>query len=272
MEKLQVAIEKARAQREEARQNVAQNPAEEQLIETPGDVWAELPSFDLKPRVVRKNLLVSYNAGEDAGPFDMLRTRIIQHATKNSWRRVALVSPQKGSGKSTTTANLAFSFGRQRDKKTLVLDLDLRRCGLSRILGQKCKHSMATVLQREIEFSEHGLRFGDNVAFGLNNGPIGNSSEILQSNRARESLDEIDNCFNPDIVLFDLPPLLGADDTFGFLKNVDCALLIAEADKTTIAQIDVAERQLAELTNVMGVVLNKSRYLGNDDGYEYSNG
>lgn len=272
MEKLQVAIEKARAQRDDATQSALQNPVEEQLTDIHGDVWSELPSFELKARAVRRNLLVSYKAGVDAGPFDMLRTRILQHAAKNNWRRVALVSPHTGSGKSTTTANLAFSFGRQRDKNTLVLDFDLRRGGLSRILGQQCKHNMALVMQGEVPFSEHGLRFGGNVAFGLNNGPISNSSEILQSNKARDCLMEIDERYSPDITLFDLPPLLGADDTFGFLKNVDCALLIAEADKTTIAQIDVAERQLAELTNVMGVVLNKSRYMGKDAGYEYSYG
>ena len=272
MEKLQVAIEKARAQREEAHQTAVQTPVEEQPNEILGDVWAELPSFELKPRLVRRNLLVSYNAGVNAGPYDMLRTRIIQQAAKNNWRKVAIVSPHKGSGKSTTTANLAFSFGRQQDKKTLVLDLDLRRGGLTKILGQKCKYSMASVMQGDIKFSDHGLRFGNNVAFGLNNGPISNSSEILQSAKAQECLVEIDARYNPDITLFDLPPLLGADDTFGFLKNVDCALLVAEADKTTIAQIDVAERQLAELTNVLGVILNKSRYMSKDVGYEYNYG
>jgi len=127
-------------------------------------------------------------------------------------------------------------------------------------------------MQGDIKFSDHGLRFGNNVAFGLNNGPISNSSEILQSAKAQECLAEIDARYNPDITLFDLPPLLGADDTFGFLKNVDCALLVAEADKTTIAQIDVAERQLAELTNVLGVILNKSRYMSKDVGYEYNYG
>jgi len=272
MEKLQVAIEKARAQRDEVQKVPEPTTVDEGPYELKADAWADLPAFDLKPRLVRRNLLVSYKAGAEAGPYDMLRTRILQQAANNKWRRIAIVSPHMASGKTTTVANLAFSFGRQRDKRTLVLDLDLRRCGLTKILGQKVKHNMADILECSVPFSEHGMRFGSNVAFGLNSGPVKNSSEILQSSKARECLEKIEDHYNPDILMFDMPPLLGADDTYGFLKNVDCALLLAEADKTTTDQIDVAERQLAELTNVMGVVLNKSRYMGKDDGYEYQYG
>jgi hypothetical protein len=32
-------------------------------------------------------------------------------------------------------------------------------------------------------------------------------------------------------------------------------------------QIDTAERQVAELTNILGIVLNKCRYTSEDDGY-----
>ena len=65
---------------------------------------------------------------------------------------------------------------------------------------------------------------------------------------------------------------------FGFLKNADCALFLIEAERTTLDQIDSAERQLAELTAVMGVVLNKCRHgdaaygYGYGYGYEYAKG
>ena len=46
-------------------------------------------------------------------------------------------------------------------------------------------------------------------------------------------------------------------------------LLIAAAEKTTIKEIDACERELSSQTNVMGVVLNKCRYMGEDYGYGY---
>ena len=270
MERLHAAIEKARRQRQSAPSDPVAAarpvvPASESLT----NAWSALQRLDVPAAQIRKSRLVAYDGGHDAGPYDLLRTRILQQAQKNNWRRVAVVSPHSECGKTTTVANLAFSFGRQKDLRTLALDFDLRRVGLARVLGQQCRHTMADILERRVPFSEHGLLHGTNVAIGLNAGPVRNPSEVLQNQQTRDVLDEIEATYQPDIVLFDMPPLMSSDDNFGFLKNVDCALILAEADRTTTAQIDLAERQVSELTNVMGVVLNKCRYATEGYGYDY---
>ena len=101
--------------------------------------WVAPKLISVRPIDVRRNRLVALGGGVGAAPFDMLRTRILQQARKNDWRRVAVVSPHSACGKSTTVANLAFSFSRQTDVRTVVLDFDLRRAGLTRILGQECR-------------------------------------------------------------------------------------------------------------------------------------
>jgi hypothetical protein len=63
--------------------------------------------------------------------------------------------------------------------------------------------------------------------------------------------------------------MLAGDDAIGFLHNVDCALLVAAAGSTTIAQVDACERDIAAHTNVLGVTLNKCRYLDKDQAYGY---
>ena len=80
-------------------------------------------------------------------------------------------------------------------------------------------------------------------------------------------VDEIEAQFRPDIMIFDTPPLFAGDDTMAFLDQVDCALLIAEAEKSTIEDIDKCEQELAARTNVLGVVLNKCRYLSRHEEY-----
>ena len=45
-------------------------------------------------------------------------------------------------------------------------------------------------------------------------------------------------------------------------------LLVAAAEVTPMDRIDVAERQLSELTNVMGIVLNRCRYNAGAHSYE----
>jgi hypothetical protein len=54
-----------------------------------------------------------------------------------------------------------------------------------------------------------------------------------------------------------------------FHQHYDCALLVAAAEVSTLDEIDKCERELAEHTNVMGVILNKCRYTTEKYGYYY---
>ena len=57
-------------------------------------------------------------------------------------------------------------------------------------------------------------------------------------------------------MIFDMPSILVGDNTRAFLKNVDCALIIVRANGTRYGHFDACEREIAEHTNVLGVVLN----------------
>ena len=74
--------------------------------------------------------------------------------------------------------------------------------------------------------------------------------------------------YSDDLVLFDAAPLLASDDTAAFLDFVDAAILVAAAEETSIDEVDLAESEVAASTNVLGVVLNKSRYSSSTHGYE----
>lgn len=275
MDRLQQAIQKAREERE-SRQSQPLPPVDDPLRSQPSeelgsteDLWLSVPEIRIEQRAVSRNRLLSYRGGPDATPYDMLRTKMMQQILSNGWRRVALTSPYSGCGKSTATANLAFSLSRQEDLRTIVIDFDMRRRGLAEILKQTGSHSMADVIQGKVPFHEHALRYSDNVIFGLNYTSTRNPAEILQSRRMIEFLEQLEADFKPDIILFDTPPMMVSDDSHGFLRNVDCALLLAAAEETSIDHIDVAEQQLAELTKVMGIVLNKCRYISGAFGNEY---
>ncbi|WP_171239000.1 CpsD/CapB family tyrosine-protein kinase [Ruegeria sp. HKCCA5763] len=276
MDRLQQAIQKAREERDSRQvqpqslkltQNEHPDPVPPESVGE--DLWLALPEIKIESRLIPRKRLMSFGGGADATPYDMLRTKMLQQALSNGWRRVALTSPYSGCGKSTTAANLAFSLGRQEDLRTIVVDFDMRRRGLAEILKQTGTSSMSDVIQGSVPFHEHALRYGNNVIFGLNYTATRNPAEILQSRKTIEMLEFLEAEYKPDIILFDTPPLMASDDSHGFLRNVDCALLLAAAEETSIDHIDVAERQLAELTNVMGIVLNKCRYISGAFGYEY---
>ncbi|MQY44126.1 exopolysaccharide biosynthesis protein [Epibacterium sp. SM1969] len=276
MERLQVAIEKARALRGQT------NPVRErgtvaEMDEAPelgpvAEAWEALTPLTLNNRSLTRNRVRTMDQGSESAPFDLLRTRMLQLCKQNSWRRVAIVSPHAACGKSTTALNLAFSLARQQDLHSLVFDFDMRRAGLTKMLEQTVAHDISAVLEGSVSFAEQGLRYGDNVGFGLGgSSKVKNPSEILQSQQTKAVLDEIEASYQPDLMLFDMPPLLASDDNFGFLQNVDCALIMVAAEETRMSQIDLAERQVAELTNVMGVVLNKCRHTAHSQhAYDYN--
>jgi Mrp family chromosome partitioning ATPase len=93
-------------------------------------------------------------------------------------------------------------------------------------------------------------------------------TSVLLSHKTHAVLKEIEETYAPDVMIFDLPPVLVSDDTRAFLKDVDCALIVAKAEATSASQIDTCEREIAEQTNVLGVVLNQCRHVGDTDyGY-----
>jgi capsular exopolysaccharide synthesis family protein len=273
MERLQAAIEKARVQREGAAlvSDRVNTPVAASMPSTSAeatDLWGALRPVNTEGLRRQSRQLVTLQPGAPSAPFDILRTRIAQQAQANGWKRIAVTSPHSGCGKTMTTANLAFSFGRHAEQRTLVIDFDMRRGTLAKTLGQTPTHNMGDVLEGRISFADHALRHGDNVAFGLNGSSVKNPSELLQSTLTRDALTAIEAAWQPDLVLFDVPPLRATDDSIGFLRQVDAAIIIVAAEETPMSQIDVAERQVAELTNVMGIVLNKCRIMDGDYGYE----
>lgn len=271
MERLQAAIEKAREQRDgqKTRHNTAKPMAvpvsQPTALKT---AWETVPEIILRRGLMRRNRVVTFQSSPEAAPHDILRTRLIQQAHANNWRRIAIVSPHSACGKSTTVANLAFGLGRQSGIRSIAFDFDLRRCGLTRLLGQKGRIPMSDVLEGRVPFTEVARRYGQNLIFGLGFGTSNRSAEILQNEGTRDFLEEIETTYAPDLMIFDLPPMSSSDDNFGFLIHVDAALIVIEAEITSMTQVDVAERQVADLTNVMGMVLNKCRYVSGAYGYE----
>ena len=71
----------------------------------------------------------------------------------------------------------------------------------------------------------------------------------------------------PDVILIDMPPMLVSDSLMALAPHLDCVLLVAAAENTRLDEVDKCEHDLAEQTNVLGVVLNKCRYMGEDYGY-----
>lgn len=271
VERLKHAIEKARNQRgqTEPKRRV---PARAAAPEPPraGSSWDELRELDIDLEKLRESRVVTHDKSHPAHiAFDLLRTRLLKVFKDNGWRSVAITSPTKGCGKTLVSANLAFSLARQPDLRTVVMDLDLRAPNLARTLRCRNAPQMAWFLSGRDPVESAMQRVGHNLALGLNSERVNNSSEMIQDEKAAAALAMIEERLEPDVIIYDLPPMLVSDDALAFIPYADCVLLIAAAGQTTAHQIEECERQFSGQTNFLGVLLNKAEAPASVDKYEY---
>ena len=270
MEKLEAALAKAREARMSSRLGVDGTPiAPRSATSTRDTDWTTLPEVTISAEQIQQGRIAALSGGKDATPYDMLRSRTIRMMKDATWRRIAITSPNAACGKTTVSLNLALSLARQKDTRVMLIDLDLRRPTLHQLMGHKPSRSIHEVLEEKADFADVAVRIGDNLIVAGNAAPARHAAEILHSAQSRDVLARIEAQWRPDIMMFDMSPMLASDDNVGFLSNVDCALLVAAAESTTLQNIDICEKELAQLTNVLGVVLNKCRYMDSSSGYGY---
>lgn len=262
MEKLQKALERARREREDVMETPHRARGKAGQVAAPRpEVWDTLTQMDLDPERLRANRVFTYAPNQEGQVFDVLRTKVFLMMKQKNWKRIAIISPDQGCGKTTVSCNLAIGFGRQQELNTLLLDLDLRQPGVARVLEGTPEHDIGDVLQGDVPAHEQMLRYGDNVGVMMAKKPIADPTRLLLSSSTFDVIDKIQRDFAADIMIFDLPPMLMAGgDARAILKNMDCALIIARAEVTKTSRLDICEREVGEFTNVMGIVLNDCRH------------
>lgn len=282
MDRLSEAISKARAARGEGpAQNlpavIPKSPASRSQMNTAhreeiSARWQALKQVSLGRAQLDRALIVAKDGGPNSAPFDMLRTKVLHQMRTNGWRRIGITSPLMGCGKSTVALNLAFSFARNPEMRIMLLDADLRRPSIATMLGITPSASLFSVLARRVQFEGCALAFGPNLCFATNGRPHRSPSELMQLAQVAEELDRIDADYDPDVMLFDLAPILQTDDALTVLQRLDAVIIVAAAEVTSIKELDQCEADVAANTNVLGVVLNKARDVGQDYGYGYAPG
>lgn len=272
MEKIQSAISKARAARQSQTGGAARvGPGARHM---PGrshveEAWESLPMMEPDVKRLIAQRVVTVEKAREAAYFDKLRTRMLHHMQTNGWRRVAITSPGAASGKSTTVLNLGFSLARQMTSRVMLCEMDLRKPSLRRILQLKTERNFTEVVRGNGTFAEHGVRIRPNLALGMARNYVEQSAELLQNPDLGRRLDEIEAQYDPTMMIFDMPPFQVSDDMMAFADKVDCVLIMAAAERTKMAELDACEREISNVTNVLGVVLNKCRYEPAESKYEY---
>ena len=98
--------------------------------------------------------------------------------------------------------------------------------------------------------------------------PMSQSSEMLSSPRMLELVRSLENEQPKRIIVFDMPPVLAADDVLAFAPQLDSLLLVIGEGATGRDALRSAKEVLAEM-NLLGVVLNRSAERDDKAYYSY---
>lgn len=267
MEKLQAALAKARSSRLTPTGPTSAVPvaprrqpsAAPQSGPGPDQAWNAVPRVDLAPAVLRRHRIVSREATTDSTPFDILRTKVLIQMQQNGWTRLAITSPEPDSGKTTLACNLALGLGRQSSMRSMLFDFDLGSPSVHKFFDLNIRYGLPEVIVGNIDFSKQAVRVTENVITSVSPHPEKDPTRYLMMDRTTELLNDVQNEFAPDVMIFDLPSALSSDKALAFLKNVDCALIVARAEQTRFRLLDRCETEVAANTNILGVALNGCR-------------
>jgi capsular exopolysaccharide synthesis family protein len=212
----------------------------------------------LDPAILYENHVIT----DDIEPvvqtsYKMLRTRTLQRLRTNSWRTLAVTSATQGDGKSLTAINLAMSLAGDVNYNVCLVDLDLRHSSVANYLGLTPKFGVSDCLQNNVPIEKVLIRTDiDRFVVLPNVRTVTNSSELISSPSMYDLAARLMTDPNR-IIIYDMPPLLAADDMLAFERIPDAILLVTAEGKTR--RTDTLKAcELLENSNVIGTVLNHS--------------
>jgi len=231
-------------------------------------------------RLRELNMLVpDSNMGADVrGEYRRIKRPLLSNAFGRSaslvdqGNLIMVTSSVPGEGKTYTAVNLALTIAQERDNTVLLVDGDVTKQGVSRMLGvEKYRPDLTDLLASDSMPIEDALIKTD--VPGLVLLPAGQPheyiTEMIASNRMQVLMHEFATRYSNRVVVFDSPPMLSTPESQVLAGLVGQIVFVVEAGKTpfTIVQdvLNMIPREKA-----IGLVLNKSESISNRGSYYYN--
>lgn len=226
--------------------------------------------------------IVSPNAprSQIADQFRVIKRPLISNAqgkgpaTVANGNLIMVTSALAGEGKSFTAINLAMSIATELDTTVLLVDADVARPSVLRVLGLPPSPGLLDlVLDESCEMSSVLLRTNIEKLSILPSGtPHVRATELLASDAMIKLLENIATRYADRIVIFDSPPLLLTTESRVLATHMGQIVMVVKAESTLQADVRHALAHI-ESCPVKLLVLNQARSTSQGTyGYGYGYG
>ena len=227
-----------------------------------------LPAAKRLPRSAAAMASAIRPKSEIAEAYRALRTSILLSRTGKSAKILMVTSALPQEGKTTTSVNLAIVLA-QHGSRVLLIEGDMRRSGISKILHLQSDIGLSTLLGNNSVAETAILSVADvpNLSV-LPAGPVAlHPSEMLASARMRDLVRGLEPQF--DHIIIDTPPVLSVTDAALLSALADSTLIVVRAGTTSRAALRRVHDVLSHVdARIMGVILNAAD-LNEPDMYYY---
>lgn len=183
-----------------------------------------------------------------------LRSRIEESSRKHGYQSIMVTSVMENEGKSSIAANLAISLAKG-GHHVLMIDADIRKPSLHRILNMETAHSLNAVLQGKDWKGEvvHSERFHMDVLCSSQD--LENAEKLLGSEQMKTLLTEAKDAY--EFVIVDTSPAAGLSDPLIVCEHCDASLLVIRQNLAGARRInDTIERLVTVRNNLIGCIYN----------------
>ena len=183
---------------------------------------------------------------------------------------ILVTSSIPNEGKSFTALNLALSMTNEKDYTVMLVDCDVVKKGISRMLGIANRPGLIDVLQGDsASIGDVMLRTDipnlTVVAAGSQHEYV---TELLASQRMSSVVNEMASRYDDRIIIFDAPPLLPTPQTHVLAELMGQVVFVIEVGVTPQTLVEEAQLMIPA-DKATGVVLNKSEGMSRRYGYYY---
>jgi len=257
MEQIEQALRKAREQRLAA--GIAQpiSPVLPNFGAAVNIAYTRTRVIPLQPALLERNRVIATSLTHPVTDvYRSLRAQVLRGLAKLNKTTLGITSTGPSEGKTLTAVNLAIATAMDANQTVLLVDAELRNPGVAQCLGIVPELGLDDYLSGRATIADCLINPGvDTLSILPVRGRAGNSAELLASPQMAQLARELKGRYPDRIIFYDLPPLLTAGDTLGFLPSLEATLLVVRDGAARPADLKRAVDLLGG-HNLLGTVLN----------------